>query len=304
MKLAPERRRPIFDAAKALGVEFPYSAEGARRVRVLDDGIDAALEGLAAEVDEARLAETIRDLWGPMSQEQWDAVRAAIAGAPPPPPTPEGVTQLGLTAEDWRWAAQRLGCTVAQIRAVWDVECAGSGWFTDVRGDILAKDGPGGFLDGPHLPKLLFEAHIFDRLTKGRFRRTHPNLSSAKWNRSLYVGGQAEWGRLHEAMKLDRNAALQSASYGGPQIMGFNHKLAGFATVEAFVDAMKTSERAHLEAFVNFIINSGLGDELRRVSNVHADCAPFAKGYNGSGYAKNAYHVKIAKAHDKRSAQG
>jgi hypothetical protein len=146
----------------------------------------------------------------------------------------------------------------------------------------LAKDGPGGFLDGPHLPKLLFEAHHFDRLTGGKFRASHPNLSSRGWNRSLYVGGQGEWVRLHNAIQLDRNAALQSASYGGPQIMGFNYRLAGFGSVEAFVDAMKTTERAHLEAFVSFIINSGLGDELRKISDTPADCAAFARGYNGS----------------------
>lgn len=100
-------------------------------------------------------------------------------------------------------------------------------------------------------------------------------------------------------MRLDETAALMSASYGGPQIMGFNHKLAGFGTVQAFVDAMKKSERNHLEAFVNFIINSGLGDELRMVSNIHASNEPFARGYNGTGFKKNEYHIKIARAHDK-----
>lgn len=295
-------RKPIFDAAKARGATFRTLAD----VKVLDDGIDASLatlEGVAA-VNEERLARTIRDFWGPFTQDQWDAIKAVLAGAALPAPTPEGVTQLGLTAEDWRWGAAKLGATIAQLRGVWDVECNGRGWFTDVRGDILAKDGPGGFLDGPHLPKLLFEAHIFDRLTKGKYRASHPNLSSAKWNRALYVGGPAEWVRLHEAMKLDRIAALKSASYGGPQIMGFNHKLAGFATVDAFVDAMKTTERAHLEAFVNFIINSGLGDELRAVGDTGASCAPFARAYNGPAFAKNAYHTKIAAAHKKRRLEG
>jgi hypothetical protein len=215
-------------------------------------------------------------------------------------PAESQVPQIGLTNEAFASAAARLGCTVAQIRAVDEVE-SGGGWFKDVRADVLAIDGPGGFVDGPNLPKILFEAHIFDRQTGGRFRSSHPNLSSARWNRSLYVGGQGEWIRLHRAMLLDSRAALMSASVGRYQIMGFNHKLAGFATVEAFWDAMKANEQAHLDAFVSFIINSGLGDELRRISNVHADCIPFAKGYNGSGYAANEYHVKIARAHKKWS---
>lgn len=286
-------RKPIFDAAKARGAVF----QTIEHVRVLDEAIDRSIATLEPQVDEAQLAAVVRGFWGPFTQEQWDAIRATLRGQPLPAPTPEGVTRIGLTNADFARVAQRLGCTVAQIRAVWQVECSGKGWFTDVRGDILAKDGPGGFLDGPHLPKLLFEAHHFDRLTRGRFRASHPNLSSAKWNRALYVGGPGEWVRLHEAMKLDRNAALQSASYGGPQIMGFNHRLAGFGSVEAFVDAMKTSETAHLEAFATFIVNSGLVDELRRISDRAADCAPFARGYNGRGFATHNYHGKIAAAH-------
>lgn len=210
------------------------------------------------------------------------------------------IEKIGLTSLDFAQAAEALGCTVAQIRAVWEVESNG-GWFQDVRADILAADGPGGFIGGPDLPKILFEAHIFDRETNGRFRVSHPNLSSARWNRALYVGGQGEWLRLHRAMQLDRRAALRSASVGGAQIMGFNHKAAGFDTVEGFWDAMKTSERAHLDAFASFIQASSLTAALRQISNRAADCIPFARGYNGKGFAANNYHVKIAAAHAKWS---
>lgn len=212
----------------------------------------------------------------------------------------EAGPQIGLTAADFERVARALGCHVAQIRAVWEVE-SGGGWFTDVRADILALDGPGGFLDGPHLPKILFEAHVFDRETGGRFRKSHPNLSSVKWNQSLYVGGMGEYERLYRAMQLDRTAALRSASVGGAQIMGFNHELAGFDTVDAFWEAMKTSERAHLDAFAAFIRNSGLLAALRQISTLHADCVPFAKGYNGSGYWRHdpPYNIRIARAFKK-----
>lgn len=206
--------------------------------------------------------------------------------------------RTGLTLAEFEAAAASLGCTSAQIRAVWEVE-SGGGWFRDVRAEILEMDGPGGFLDGPHLPKILFEAHIFDRQTNGRFRASHPNLSSAAWNRKLYVGGQGEYVRLWKAMQLDRQAALLSASVGGAQIMGFNHKLAGFDTVEAFWDAMKESEAAHLKAFASFIRNRGLVSALKAISSVASACIAFAKAYNGVGYAKNNYHVKIGKAHSK-----
>lgn len=293
-------RKPIFDAAKERGATFVTLAD----VAVLDAGIDQSVATIEGLVDEERLASTIRHLWGPISQDQWDAIKAALSGAPEPAPTPEGLTQIGLSTADFAAAAQRLGCSVGQIKAVWAVECSGSGWFQDVRADILDRDGPGGFLNGPNLPKILFEAHHFDRLTAGKFRASHPNLSSAKWNPALYVGGQGEYVRLYAAMQLDRQAALMSASWGGPQIMGFNYKLAGFGSVEAFVDAMKTSERAQLDAFVNFIINSGLGDELRRISAKAADCVPFARSYNGGSYAKNAYDQKIADAFKKHQSDG
>ena len=214
--------------------------------------------------------------------------------------TPHPQVQIGLSESDFTQAAIELGCTVAQIRAVDEVE-SGGGWFTNVRADILGLDGPGGFLDGPNLPKILFEAQHFDRLTGGKYRTTNPNISSKAWNRALYVGGQGEYVRLNQAMKLDRDAALKSASVGRYQIMGFNHKLAGYATVGLFWDAMKRSETDQLIAFVNFITNSGLQEELRKISNVHADCVPFARAYNGPAFQKNEYQVKLAKAHKKWS---
>jgi hypothetical protein len=287
-------RKPIFDAAKARGATFRTLAD----VATLDAGIDASLSSL--QLDDRALFETLRGFMGPITQPQVEAIQAALKGAPPPAPSPEGVAQIGLRGQDYAEAMARLGCSLAQIRAVDEVE-SGGGWFPDVRADILALDGAGGFIGGPHLPKILFEAHIFDRETKGRFRASHPNLSSAKWNRALYVGGQGEWARLHRAMLLDRRAALMSASVGRYQIMGFNHRLAGFATVEAFWDAMKTSEREHLLAFVAFIINSGLADELRAISARPADCVAFARRYNGAGYAKNRYHEKLAAAFRKWS---
>lgn len=257
-------RKPIFDAVRSLrgGAEFTMAD-----VAILDGGINAALSVVVGD-------------------------QIAV-----PHPAPK----IGLSPEDFASAAARLGCSVAQIRAVDEVE-SGGGWYTDVRSDILGLDGDGGFIDGPNLPKILFEAHIFDRETKGRFRGSHPNLSSAKWNRSLYVGGQGEWARLYRAMQLDRQAALRSASVGRYQIMGFNHRLAGFGTVEAYWDAMKESEAKQLQAFVSFVVNSHLAEELRQISDVHAACVPFARGYNGGGYAANEYHIKIARAHHKWSA--
>jgi hypothetical protein len=217
------------------------------------------------------------------------------------------MSQIGLTKDNFLHATTALNCTLPQIRAVDEVE-SGGGWFTDVRADILALDGPGGFLDGPNLPKILFEALWFHKFTNGKYDASHPNISSPKWDRKLYVGGQAEYKRLEEALKLDKDAALKSASVGRYQIMGFNAEKAGFPDtpmrkgVEAFWDAMKTSEVMQLEAFVQFILNSGLGDKLRAISDDPNTCRGFAASYNGTGQV-DGYAAKIAAAHKKYRLQ-
>lgn len=40
--------------------------------------------------------------------------------------------------------------------------------------------------------------------------------------------------------------------------MGFNFKLAGYSTAEAFVEGMFKSERSQLNAFLTFVEKSGL----------------------------------------------
>ena len=175
-------------------------------------------------------------------------------------------------------AAKKIGCQVAAVRAVIDVES---------RGGFL-KDGR---------PKILFERHYFSRLTKRKFDGSHPHISHPKWGG--YKGGVREYDRLGEAVKLDRDAALRSASWGAFQIMGDNYKICGFSTAEDFVKAMVSGEPAQLDAFVNFVKKNGLGDELIRL-----DWAGFARGYNGPAYKVNKYDTKLHAAFVFHSAGG
>ncbi|PXW79011.1 uncharacterized protein DUF3380 [Blastomonas natatoria] len=46
-------------------------------------------------------------------------------------------------------------------------------------------------------------------------------------------------------------------------------------------------------------MNKKLVPALRQISNRALDCQPFARGYNGSGFADNRYDEKIAAAHAK-----
>jgi hypothetical protein len=230
--------------------------------------------------------------WGPATDT---AMNAAIAATGYHFVTPTVGAVTHLTNAQIKAIAEAHGYTFAQVAAVREVESSG-GFFSDVRGAILDLDGPGGFIDGHELPKILFEAKWFHKFTGGRYDASHPRISSRVWDRSLYIGGQSEYGRLWEAMKLDREAALKSASWGMFQIMGFNHAASGYASVEGFVAAMKESEAKQLEAFLNFVKSSGLSDELK---GLPATATAFAIGYNGAGQAKNNYSGKIVAAYNK-----
>lgn len=183
-----------------------------------------------------------------------------------------------FTDEAIEQAAKKLGCAVAAVRAVIEVESHG-GFLPDGR------------------PKILFERHYFSRLTKGKFNQSNPDISATKWGG--YKGGAAEYIRLGRAIKLNRDAALRSASWGAFQIMGDNYKICGFSNVEDFVKAMVAGEPQQLDAFVQFVKKSGLDDELRRL-----DWRGFARGYNGPAYEKNRYHLKLDAAYQFHSLGG
>lgn len=176
----------------------------------------------------------------------------------------------------------------ALVLAVVDVEVGSvSGWIDE--SDPLF----GGRL------RILFEAHRFDRYTDGRFRRSHPNLSSRRWNRALYWGGSAEYVRLERAMELDRDAALKSASYGFPQIMGDEHRRCGYFTPAEMISAFADSAMAQIEGMLDFMGSKRLLDHLRsfRIEDV-------SRGYNGRGFRANRHHIKLAAAIARRCGLG
>lgn len=183
-----------------------------------------------------------------------------------------------ISEADFAAAATELGCSVAAIKAVAFVESRGTGFLDDGR------------------PVILYEAHVFDRLTKGKHRyavdRSGVFLSVPSWDRRLYGrAGTHQYDRLSDAAKLDQRAALMACSWGTFQIMGMNYASLGFATVEDFVAHMDTAAE-NLEVFVDFIRTNDLDDELQRL-----DWRGFARAYNGPGYAQNRYDQKMAEAY-------
>jgi hypothetical protein len=98
----------------------------------------------------------------------------------------------------------------------------------------------------------------------------------------------------NDAYAIDPINAMMATSWGKFQIMGFNHAICGFSSVENMVSAFSKGESSHLDAFVGFVISKSLSDELQR-----KNWKGFASRYNGPLYAENAYDVKMAKAYAK-----
>ena len=177
-----------------------------------------------------------------------------------------------LTGKDFNGAAESLGVPVAAIKAVAEIEAPGPG-----------------FLDTGE-PRILFERHKFSRHTGGRYDASHPNISNPKWGG--YGRESAQHGRLAQAVALDRDAALKSASWGKFQILGENYQQAGFRSLQGFINAMYAGEADQLEAFVNFIrADRRLHEALKSL-----DWRTFARIYNGPAYAANKYDIKLAAA--------
>lgn len=179
-----------------------------------------------------------------------------------------------LKDTDFEEIAQEFKCDLSAVKAVIELEAVGSGFFDDGR------------------PKILFEAHHFSRLTNGVYDKSHSHLSSPTWNRSLYTYGSNEWIRLTQAHYLNAEAALQSTSWGIGQVMGFNFEVAGYENVTDFVKDMFISEHEQIRAMFRFIQGKGLIEAL----NSHS-WEEFAFGYNGAGFKKNHYHIKLESAY-------
>lgn len=182
-----------------------------------------------------------------------------------------------ISEKQFNESAQTLGCSVAAIKAVAEVESSGGGFIL------------------PGVPKILFEPHIFWKQL--RLVGITPQVSDIcypVWKTKPYGKPYEQHGKLQRAVAINREAAFKSASWGLFQVMGFNYRQCECTSIQEFINKMYQGEDAHLELFVAYIKNSHLDDELREL-----DWAGFARGYNGASYAKNKYDTKLAAAYKK-----
>lgn len=193
-------------------------------------------------------------------------------------PNDKALSSKTLTAADIERAAADLCADVAAVKAVIKVESNGAGFLPDGR------------------PTILFERHVMRRQLIAAGRKADllqpfmPELINVQ--PGAYKGGAAEHDRLEIARQIHPEAAIESASWGLFQIMGFHWRSLGYDSPAAFEARMRESEGWQLDAFVRFVRNN---PTIHRALKGR-DWRAFAANYNGPAYAKNAYDTRLAAA--------
>ena len=123
-----------------------------------------------------------------------------------------------------------------------------------------------------------------------------------KWTKVHYKGGAGEYTRLEKAAGMSdkpevHDAAYCAASWGAFQIMGYHYERLGYASVDHFSTEMYEHEKEHLNAFGKFIKHTDFNGKSLLDWLQEDHWAKFAEGYNGPGYEKNKYDIKLEKAY-------
>ncbi|SDG60945.1 Putative peptidoglycan binding domain-containing protein [Onishia taeanensis] len=217
------------------------------------------------------------------AQRAHDLVIDGLAGPKTRRALKQGTDPKALRQIDLVGAAETLDVELAAVMAVNEIESRGLGFHV------------GGSRNGA--PVILFERHIMRRrlihhaINPVPYQQRQPNIVNDK--PGGYIGGPREHERLAAADAIQGSAAIESASWGLFQIMGFHWHRLGYASAEVFAESMAISEGRQLEAFVRFIeADSALHSALRR-----QDWRDFARRYNGPAFERNDYDTKLAAAY-------
>ncbi|MCU0909266.1 MAG: N-acetylmuramidase domain-containing protein [Rhodobacteraceae bacterium] len=182
-----------------------------------------------------------------------------------------------MAATAFTSAAARIGCEVAVIHAIWEVESSGREFLDD--GSLIRRFEP------HHFPKAHWPAIGFN-----------PRAGRALWRESLAVKPAAREAMFLTAYRVDPVAALRAASWGGSQIMGFNYAPAGALTPRDMVQDMADSAEAQLRYTLQLMERWGLGPAMR----AH-DWTAIAARWNGSGQVP-VYAAKMEAAYRRHAA--
>lgn len=190
-----------------------------------------------------------------------------------------------ITEFDMKTAADTLGVELAAIKAVIEIEAG------------YAHRG----IVSPGIPIVFFQRAVFLKkaaknnsdLTQAR--KLYPELFSTGTSSKPRV--YHHYDLLQKAMKVDPVAAVESTFWGMFQIGGFNWKRCGAGSPEEFAFRMSMSEKEQFRFFIKFIQHGGMLDSMRQ-----KNWTRFAAVYNGPGYQRRQYHVRLAEAYKKHKS--
>lgn len=253
-------------------------------------------------------------LWGSKSINALNtyAAKSGVSVAQGETQLKEYINVRFVTDDAFKQAAKRLNVPEHYVYAIAEVETNGASYLADGQMKILFERHWFYKKLKEALKKPEVQKNVEAVLGKGKVDERFPSLVGEVLLKMMtehhgdicnaksggYKGGIGEWPRFNKAMEFDIEAACQSASYGGFQLMGFNHKACGYPTAKAMMLDLAQSESKQFLAMINFIQSEpGMLAALKK-----GDWAAFAKAYNGPNYSINSYDVKLLKASKKWKA--
>lgn len=166
-----------------------------------------------------------------------------------------------------------------------------------VRAVLKIESGGEGFVNGRL--KIRFEPHVFKSRLQAIFDQLFTVGDPAwdgkqhKYHGAPFHGNQEkEHAALASALAAVEAAAYESASYGAPQIMGFNYATAGYTSAKAMMEAFAQDEAAQFKAMFEFFKNQRDINGVSPLDCLRAgDLVSFSRLYNGNGQAEYYAHL-------------
>ncbi len=185
----------------------------------------------------------------------------------------------------------QIRAALINVASAFDLDPATLAAVASLESNLVAH----AMIDGRPEPLIRFEGHYFDRRLSAAAQASAraAGLASPTAGTIRNPASQAaRWALLARARSIDARAADESTSWGMGQVMGAHWAWLGFGSVEALVTEARSGAEGQLRLMARYIEKTGLASALAR-----RDWPAFARGYNGPGFARNAYDVKLASAH-------
>lgn len=151
-------------------------------------------------------------------------------------------------------------------------------------------------------PVIRFEGHIFwkDLQSRGfaidklnNLSQTYPNVLYPKPNPAFYLGGEREYQRLDDALKIQQDSAFIATAWGCFHVLGLHYSECGFNNVFDFVEEQKIGLFQQLETFCKWLKSRRLPELLQQ-----KDWALFCRLCYGPKYEEKQYDKKLQRSYE------